>query len=89
MAQLALARPFIGEVRGLGMLWALELVTAGTRAPLAGEVLGRLGAGLRRRNLHLHRRDNLVYVAPPLVATEADLTEGLGRLSAALDEALP
>jgi hypothetical protein len=26
-------------------------------------------------------------VAPPLVATEADLQEGVGRLGAALDEA--
>jgi len=49
--------------------------------------MARLAAALRRRHVHVHKRENLVYVAPPLVATEADLGEGLARLGAALDEA--
>jgi len=48
--------------------------------------VGRLAAALRRRHLHLHKRENLVYVAPPLVATEADLADGIARLAAAIDE---
>ena len=84
---LAHTRPVVGEVRGLGLLWALELVEAGTRVPLNAIALGRLAAALRRRHLHVHKRENLVYVAPPLVATEADLTEGVARLAAALDDA--
>jgi hypothetical protein len=49
--------------------------------------VARVGQSLRRQHLHLHRRDHLLFVAPPLVATEADLIEGLGRLGVALDEA--
>ncbi len=84
------ARPFIevGDVRGVGMLWALELTApGGMRAPLEAARVARVAAGLRRQHLHAHRRDNLVFVAPPLVATEADLAEGVRRLGAALDEA--
>lgn len=88
LAELARARPFVGEVRGLGMLWALELVVPGSREPLRAEALTRLGAALKRRHVHLHRRDNLVYLAPPLVATESDLIDGLARVTAALDEAV-
>jgi len=89
LAQLARTRPFVGEVRGIGLLWALELVEPGTRVPLNAVALGRLAAALRRRHLHVHKRENLVYLAPPLVATEADLTEGTARLAAALDESAP
>ncbi|HEX4508839.1 MAG TPA: aminotransferase class III-fold pyridoxal phosphate-dependent enzyme [Burkholderiaceae bacterium] len=88
LAATARPRPFIGEVRGIGLLWALELVEPGTRQPLNGPALGRLAAALRRRHLHLHKRENLVYLAPPLVSTEADLTDGVARLEAALDEAM-
>jgi taurine---2-oxoglutarate transaminase len=86
--ELARNRPFIGEVRGLGLLWALELVAPGTRDRLAPDVVARIGAALTRRALHMHRRDNLLYIAPPLICTEEDLSEGIDRLTAALDEAL-
>ncbi len=87
LAALAQHRPTIGEVRGVGLLWALELVLPGTRDPVGAPAMARLAAALRRRHVHVHKRENLVYVAPPLVATEADLGEGLARLGAALDEA--
>ena len=95
LARLAETRPFIGDVRGIGMLWALELVVPGAasparsaaaREPLGREALVRVASGLKRRQVHLHRRDNLIYIAPPLVATEADLTEALTLVAAALDE---
>lgn len=91
LARLAKTRPLIGDVRGIGMLWALELVVPGaaSREPLRGEALVRVAAGLKRRHVHLHRRDNLIYIAPPLVATEADLTEALTLVAAALDEEAP
>jgi taurine--2-oxoglutarate transaminase len=79
-------RDFIGEVRGLGLLWALELVVPGTREPLDAATVTRVAAALKRHHLHLHRRDNLIYVAPPLVATEEDLSEAAALLAQALDE---
>lgn len=79
-------RPFIGEVRGVGLLWALELVTPPGNAPAPPDRMGRLARALRARRVWLHKRDNLLYVAPPLVSAEADLAEGLERVGAALDE---
>ncbi|MES1165604.1 MAG: aminotransferase class III-fold pyridoxal phosphate-dependent enzyme, partial [Verrucomicrobiota bacterium] len=96
LRELARARAVVGEVRGVGLLWALELVnpsspsspsTPGTREPLDRAAVARVAAGLKRRHLHLHRRDNLVYIAPPLVAAEGDLTEALALVGEALDEA--
>jgi len=84
---LAAARPIVGEVRGLGLLWALELCQPGTRQPLGGAALGRVAAALRRRHLHMHKRDNLIYIAPPLVITEAELHAALDEIGGALDEA--
>lgn len=83
----ATTSPIVGEVRGLGLLWALELVTPGSRAPLDAAAVGRIAAALKAGHVHLHRRDNLIYVAPPLVATEADLDEGVAQIAAALSEA--
>lgn len=82
-------RPFVGDVRGVGMLWALELTGEGVgdRAPLEAGRVARVAAALKRLHLHAHRRDNLIFVAPPLVATDDDLAEGVARLTAALDEA--
>ncbi len=80
LEQLARGRTHVREVRGLGLLWALDLDADAER-------MARLAAGLRRRHLHMHKRDNLLYLAPPLVVTREDLDEALALLSAALDEA--
>ncbi|MBI2892286.1 MAG: aminotransferase class III-fold pyridoxal phosphate-dependent enzyme [Deltaproteobacteria bacterium] len=88
LERLAASRPFVGEVRGLGLLWALELVLPGSRTPQPAGAMGRLAAALRSRRLHVHKRDNLVYIAPPLVVTESELEEALEKLGAALDEVL-
>jgi taurine---2-oxoglutarate transaminase len=76
---LAETRPFVREVRGLGLLWAMELD--------ANVDLKRVAQELRARHLHLHKRDNMVFVAPPLVIEEADLKAGVATLGAALDAA--
>jgi taurine--2-oxoglutarate transaminase len=92
LRELARTRPVVGEVRGLGLLWALELCVPAPggrpgREPLPAPAMARLAAALRRRHLHLHKRDNLVYLAPPLVIGEAELDEAIGELGRALDEA--
>jgi len=92
---LAAHRPIVGEVRGLGLLWALELVepastadadASAPRPPLAPQKTKRLAELLRARHVHLHRRENLFYLAPPLIADQAFLTEATGLLAEALDE---
>ena len=83
----------VGEVRGLGMLWGLELVrdraTREALVPFAakGEAaapMARLKGDAMARGLYIMTHDNLVLVAPPLIIGEDELAEGLARLDAAL-----
>jgi taurine---2-oxoglutarate transaminase len=87
---LAAGRRHVREVRGLGLLWALELGEPGgeqaSGGPASAARMRRLRDALAARRLHLHKRDHMVFVAPPLVAGEDDLAEGLARLEEALDE---
>jgi taurine--2-oxoglutarate transaminase len=86
----------VGELRGLGLLWGLELVRdPETREPLvpyaaSGEA-ARPMAALRRaamdRGLHLYVHGNLLLVAPPLIIGRDELREGLGLLDEVLDVA--
>jgi taurine--2-oxoglutarate transaminase len=80
----SLGRPFVREVRGVGLLWALELAEPdGTAATPARSK--RLAAELRARRLHLHKRDAMIFLAPPLVITEDELAAGVEAVFAALD----
>jgi len=93
LATFARNRPYIAETRGLGLLWAFELCVPGptgerTKVPLPPTVMGKLSASLRKHHLHMHKRDNLLYLAPPLVISEAELDAALLDLGQALDEAL-
>ncbi|MCH9720363.1 MAG: aspartate aminotransferase family protein [Actinomycetia bacterium] len=89
LAELADKHPVIGEVRGLGVFWALDLVTdRSTREPLApyggtSEAMGALTKGCMSRGLLPFANFNRLHVVPPCVVTEAEASEGL----AILDEA--
>ena len=51
----------------------------GSRDPLPSVTMAKVAAALRRHHLHMHKRDNLVYFAPPLVITDAELDEAWPR----------
>ena len=70
-----------------GLLWAFELCVPGTREPMPPPAMGKLAVALRRHHIHLHKRDNLVYLAPPLVISEDQLDTALVALARAFDEA--
>jgi taurine--2-oxoglutarate transaminase len=84
----ARTRPYIGEIRGLGLLWAFEFCAPNTRQPLPSVTMAKVATSLRRHHLHMHKRDNLVYFAPPLVITDAELDEAVAAVGRAFDEAL-
>jgi taurine--2-oxoglutarate transaminase len=84
----ARGRPYLGEIRGLGLLWAFEFCAPGSRDPLPSVTMAKVAAVLRRNHLHMHKRDNLVYFAPPLVITDAELDEAVSALGKAFDEAM-
>ncbi|WP_243231293.1 aspartate aminotransferase family protein [Microbacterium sp. CIAB417] len=75
----------IGEVRGEGVFWALELVAdRGTREPLAASAMGALKKDLIGRGLLPFVQDNRIHVVPPCVVTDEDVSEAI----AIYDEAL-
>src|SRR5689334_5671854 len=85
--------PSIGEVRGLGCFWGIELVKSReTREPLVpfnatGEAfapVARVYKAALDRGLYLMTHWNVVMVCPPLTITRDELEEGI----AVLDEAL-
>ncbi len=83
---LAERHPVIGEVRGLGVFWALDLVSdRATREPLApyggtSAAMGVLQAECKARGLLPFANFNRLHVVPPCTVTEAEAKEGLAIL---------
>jgi taurine---2-oxoglutarate transaminase len=90
LRELAERHPIIGEVRGLGVFWALDLVSdRATKQPLApyggssaamAELVGALKANGVLPFTNYHR----LHVVPPCIITADEAREGL----AAIDKAL-
>lgn len=80
----------IGEVRGLGMMVGVELVRSrATRAP-APELLGAAVTGALQRGVILlpgGMHGNVLSLAPPFVATEAQIDAAVNAIDAALSAA--
>ena len=75
--------PVIGEVRGLGVFWALDLVkNRDTREPLApyggtSPAMTELVTECKKRGLMPFTNFNRMHVVPPCVITENEATQGL------------
>ena len=89
---LAEKHPVIGEVRGLGVFWALDLVTnRETREPLApyggtSQAMTDLVTACKSRGLMPFVNFNRMHVVPPCVVTEAQAREGLEILDQAFGD---
>ena len=86
---LADKHPSIGDVRGLGCFWGIELVKSReTREPLvpfngAGDAaapVARLSKAALERGLYLMTHWNVIMVCPPLTITRDELDEGIAIL---------
>jgi taurine--2-oxoglutarate transaminase len=86
--------PSIGEVRGKGLFWGIELVRdRASREPLVpfnagGEAfapMAKVAAAALERGLYLMTHWNVIIVAPPLTITREELDEGLGVLDEVLE----
>ncbi|HET9071603.1 MAG TPA: aminotransferase class III-fold pyridoxal phosphate-dependent enzyme, partial [Acidimicrobiales bacterium] len=93
LAALADAHPSVGEVRGLGVFWAVELVRdRQTREPLVpynaggpdAAPMNEFAAACKQRGLWPFTHFNRTHVVPPCTTTPEEIREGL----AILDEAL-
>ena len=96
LARLAEDHPSVGEVRGMGLMWAIELVRdRDSREMLvpynasgaANQPMAEVAAACRAGGLWPFTHFNRVHVAPPLVISEAELLEGIDILDHALDVA--
>jgi taurine---2-oxoglutarate transaminase len=90
LRELAERHPSVGEVRGLGVFWALDMVTdKATREPLApyggtSPAMTDLVAACKERGMLPFANFNRLHVVPPCTITDEESKEGL----AILDEAL-
>ena len=96
LAEIAEKHPSVGDVRGLGVFWAVELVRdRETREPLvpynaAGEAAAPMtafAAACKERGLWPFTHFNRTHVVPPCTTTPAEAEEGLAVLDQALDVA--
>ena len=87
---LAEKHPVIGDVRGVGVMWAIELVSnRATKEPLApygasSPAMNELVAACKREGLLPLTNFNRLHVVPPCTITAEEATEGLARLDRAL-----
>ncbi len=91
LSAIAKKRSIVGDVRGLGAFFVIELVKdRGTREPLVawhGEgpgVMKTLYAELRKRGVYTFGKFNCTMIAPPLTVKREELEEGLAALDASL-----
>ncbi|MEV6347306.1 aspartate aminotransferase family protein [Actinoplanes sp. NPDC051851] len=84
--------PSVGEVRGLGVFWAIELVKDAEKTPLvpfnaAGAAAGPMNdvaAACKEQGLWPFTHFNRVHVVPPCTTTAEEVREGLAILDGAL-----
>lgn len=90
LAEIADRHPCVGEVRGLGAFWAIELVAdPETREPLApyggsSPAMNDIIAACKKAGMLPFANYNRIHVVPPCVISDDDARRGL----AIIDEAL-
>ncbi|UFM67288.1 4-aminobutyrate--2-oxoglutarate transaminase (plasmid) [Paracoccus sp. MA] len=91
LQKLAERFPAIGDVRGLGAMNAFELVQAGDRSQPDAQLTAAIVAEAEARGLILlscGTRYNVIRLLPPLTIPDAQLSEALEILEAAIEAAL-
>ncbi len=84
------SHPLVGEVRGVGLIGALQLVAdkATRRLLPAAEGIGPLiQQGAMARGVIVRASPDAVFVCPPLIITPDQIDELMNAVAAALDEA--
>ncbi|WP_166865795.1 aspartate aminotransferase family protein [Salinibacterium sp. ZJ70] len=78
LRKLAEKHPMIGEVRGTGVFWALDLVTdRETREPVPASTIGALKKELMARGLLPFAAENRIHVVPPCTVTADEVARAL------------
>ena len=78
LAELASKHSIIGDVRGVGVFWALDLVDdRDSKDPVSGSVIAQLKKELMSRGLLPFVADNRIHVVPPCVVTADEVAQAL------------
>jgi 4-aminobutyrate aminotransferase len=87
LAAMAVSHPLVGQVRGLGLALAVELVTdRATRTPATDAAEAVMYACLTRGLSFKVSHGNILTLTPPLTIAEADLWSALDIVDTALAE---
>ncbi|NYE21383.1 aspartate aminotransferase family protein [Microbacterium immunditiarum] len=85
LKELQARHPLIGETRGEGVFWAMELVRdRETREPVGVDVIGRLKKELVARGLIPFTAENRIHVVPPCVVTPEEVAQAMSIYDEAL-----
>jgi taurine--2-oxoglutarate transaminase len=83
--------PSVGDVRGVGLFYVLELVkNRETREPMSGwnkpaaEPMQKVAAHLREQGMNTFVKWDWIFAVPPLIITEEQIQEGLDMINGAL-----
>ncbi|WP_239660533.1 aspartate aminotransferase family protein [Oligella urethralis] len=84
---LAEKHQIVGDVRGRGLFWAIELVTdRESKSTLSAAAMNELKGALLAKGMLPMLTDNRIHVAPPLVVSEEQLKTALAIYDAVLGE---
>jgi taurine--2-oxoglutarate transaminase len=85
LAEIAERHPCVGEVRGVGAFWALDLVTdQGSKAMLSPAQLADVVTAAKGSGLLPFANTNRIHVVPPCTMSDDEAREGLAILDDAL-----
>jgi len=85
LAEIAARHACVGEVRGVGVFWALDLVTdASTRAMLEPAALAEVVAACKSAGMLPFANTNRIHLVPPCTMSDEEAREGLAILDDAL-----
>lgn len=93
LADLKEKHPSVGDVRSIGLFSAIELVKdRATKEPLVpyGKdpegLMGKINGMLKARGFMTYTHENMILICPPLIITEAQLTEEMAKMDEVLAE---
>ncbi|GAL17227.1 adenosylmethionine-8-amino-7-oxononanoate aminotransferase [Vibrio maritimus] len=80
-------RSVIGNIRGKGMFWAVELVEdKSTKEPLSNTKMGLIKQKLTERGLLTFIVNNRIHVTPPLIIKPNEIKHGIAIIDEVLAE---
>lgn len=78
LRKLAEKHPIIGDVRGLGVFWALDLVSdPATKKPVTPDVIAKIKGESQKRGLISFFVENRIHVVPPANISKEDVEKAL------------